>query len=181
MNEVKLLIGGKWRAAQADRSFNRIDPVKGTAATTAAAATVADVNAAIEAAASAFADWAATGPSRRRELLLRAAELLIAHMKEFIALTIAETGGTEGWAGFNVMFGASILREAASMTSQITGEVIPSDVPDNLAMGIRQPMGVCAGDRSWSAGNSWRKSAGDGPSLREHGRIQGVRGLSGSA
>jgi benzaldehyde dehydrogenase (NAD) len=64
---------------------------------------------------------------------------------------IAETGATEGWAGFNVAFGASVLREAASMTSQIKGEVIPSDVPDNLAMGIRQPIGVCVGIAPWNA------------------------------
>ena len=35
---------------------------------------------------------------------------------------IAETGATEGWAAFNVAFGASLLREAASMTTQISGE-----------------------------------------------------------
>ena len=72
-------------------------------------------------------------------------------MKDFIALMVAETGGTEGWAGFNVAFAASILREAASMTSQITGEVIPSDVPDNLSMGVRQPIGVCVGIAPWNA------------------------------
>jgi acyl-CoA reductase-like NAD-dependent aldehyde dehydrogenase len=63
---------------------------------------------------------------------------------------IAEAGATEGWAGFNTAFGASILREAASITSQITGEAIPSDVPDNLAMGIRQPIGVCVGIAPWN-------------------------------
>ena len=117
MNEVKLLIGGKSTAAHADRSFDRIDPVKGTIATKAAAATVMDANAAVDAAANAFPGWAATGPSRRRELLLRGADVLMAHMKDFIALMVAETGGTEGWAGFNVAFAASILREAASMNS----------------------------------------------------------------
>src|SRR5450631_2824771 len=64
---------------------------------------------------------------------------------------IAETGATEGWAGFNVAIGASILREAASMTTQISGEVIPTDVPDNLAMAIRQPLGVCVGIAPWNA------------------------------
>src|SRR5450631_4364765 len=64
---------------------------------------------------------------------------------------IAETGATEGWAGFNVAFGASVFREAASMTTQISGEIIPSDVPDNLAMAIRQPLGVCVGIAPWNA------------------------------
>ncbi len=151
MNDVALLIGGKSAAAEDGRSFNRIDPVKGSPASKAAAATVADVNAAVEAAAAAFPGWAATGPSRRREILLRSAETLIAHEPEFVEFMIAETGATAAWAGFNVMFGASILREAASMTSQITGQVIPSDVPDNLALAIRQPLGVCVCIAPWNA------------------------------
>jgi vanillin dehydrogenase len=151
MNNVALLIGGKSAAAEDGRSFNRIDPVKGSPASKAAAATIADVNSAVEAAVAAFPGWAATGPSHRREILLRSAETLIAHEQEFVEFMIAETGATAAWAGFNVMFGASILREAASMTSQITGEVIPSDVPDNLALAIRQPLGVCVGIAPWNA------------------------------
>jgi acyl-CoA reductase-like NAD-dependent aldehyde dehydrogenase len=151
MNDVALLIDGKSVAAEEGDSFNRVDPVKGSPASKAAAAKSADVNAAVEAAAKAFPEWAETGPGRRRELLLKSAEMLIAHQKDFIHCMIAETGATEPWAGFNVVFAAGILREAASMTTQIAGEVIPSDVPDNLAMAIRQPIGVCAGIAPWNA------------------------------
>ena len=87
----------------------------------AAAADALMLNAAVRSAAAAYPAWAATGPGRRRELLLRAADALLAHQAEFVECMIAETGATEGWAGFNVVFGASILREAASMTSQIIG------------------------------------------------------------
>lgn len=125
--------------------------MKGSVATRAAAATVADVDAAVSAAADALPGWSATGPSRRRELLLRAAEVLLSHQQEFVDLMIAETGSTAGWAGFNVAFGASILREAASITTQIHGEVIPSDIPDAFAMAIRQPIGVCVGIAPWNA------------------------------
>ena len=37
------------------------------------------------------------------------------------------------------------------MTTQITGEVIPSDVPGNLSMAIRQPAGVVLGIAPWNA------------------------------
>jgi len=151
MNDVTLLIDGKAVGAQKGKTFQRADPVKGSAASTAAAAQIADVKAAVEAAAKAFPEWAATGPGRRRELLLKAAEALLAHQREFVACMIAETGATEAWAGFNVMFAAGLLREAAAMTSQITGEVIPSDVPENLAMAVRQPLGVCVGIAPWNA------------------------------
>ncbi|RVD32738.1 aldehyde dehydrogenase, partial [Mesorhizobium sp. M4B.F.Ca.ET.019.03.1.1] len=55
------------------------------------------------------------------------------------------------WAGFNVMLAANMLREAAAMTTQISGEIIPSDKPGTLAMAIRQPAGVCLGIAPWNA------------------------------
>jgi acyl-CoA reductase-like NAD-dependent aldehyde dehydrogenase len=44
-----------------------------------------------------------------------------------------------------------MLREAASMTTQISGEVVPSDVPGSLAMALRQPVGVVLGIAPWNA------------------------------
>jgi acyl-CoA reductase-like NAD-dependent aldehyde dehydrogenase len=55
------------------------------------------------------------------------------------------------WAGFNCMLAANMLREAAAMTTQISGEVIPSNVPGSLAMGTRQPVGVVLGIAPWNA------------------------------
>ena len=55
------------------------------------------------------------------------------------------------WAGFNVMLAAGMLREAASLTTQIAGEVIPSEMPGSLAMGVRQPAGVVLGIAPWNA------------------------------
>ena len=37
------------------------------------------------------------------------------------------------------------------MTTQISGEIIPSNVPGSLAMGYRQPVGVVAGIAPWNA------------------------------
>ena len=68
--------------------------------------------------------------------------MLEAKTAEFIALMASETGATAGWAGFNVGLAANMLREAASMTTQIAGEVIPSDKPGCIAMAVRQPAGV---------------------------------------
>ena len=151
MNETLLLIGGEPVPAADNRLFDRTNPVSGKPATRAAACGLRDVEAAVKAASDAFPAWAATGPGKRRELLLRAADFLVAHQRGFIECMIAETGATEGWAGFNVAFGASELREAAAMTTQIHGEIIPSDIPGNLATAIRQPIGVCVGIAPWNA------------------------------
>jgi vanillin dehydrogenase len=151
MNEVKLLIGGEDRAASDGATFERIDPVSGEVATRAAAATLADCDAACDAAAAAFPAWAATGPNERRRLLLKAADLLDARAPEFIACGVHEAGSAPMWYGFNAMLAASMLREAASMTTQIAGEVIPSDVPGLTALGMRQPAGVVLGIAPWNA------------------------------
>jgi acyl-CoA reductase-like NAD-dependent aldehyde dehydrogenase len=91
------------------------------------------------------------GPNERRKLLLKAADLLDERAPEFIACGVAEAGSAPMWYGFNAMLAASMLREAASMTTQVAGEVIPSDVPGLMAMGIRQPAGVVLGIAPWNA------------------------------
>jgi acyl-CoA reductase-like NAD-dependent aldehyde dehydrogenase len=44
-----------------------------------------------------------------------------------------------------------MLREAAALTTHITGQVLPSDKPNVLAMAIRQPVGVVLGIAPWNA------------------------------
>lgn len=149
--DIQLLIDGKSVGASGGATFERNDPFTGKVASRAAAATVADANAAVEAAAAAFKSWAAMGPTERRTLLLKGADVLASKVDEFTRLMIEETGATAPWAGFNVMLAANILREAGAMTTQVAGEVIPSDKPDTLALGVRKPAGVCVGIAPWNA------------------------------
>ncbi len=51
---------------------------------------------------------------------MQAAEQLQARSAEFIAAA-GETGAMANWYGFNVHLAANMLREAASMTTQING------------------------------------------------------------
>jgi acyl-CoA reductase-like NAD-dependent aldehyde dehydrogenase len=110
-----------------------------------------DVDRAAEAARAAFPAWAATPPGERRALLNRAADLLQERSEQIAALVTEETGGTFGWGMFNCGLAAGMLREAAAQAYGLVGEVIPSDVPGLLAMGVRQPVGVVAGIAPWNA------------------------------
>ena len=149
--DIGFLIDGEEVSAESGRTYERHDPVTGAVASRAAAASVADVDKIAEAAGRAFATWSESGPGERRRLLLKAADVLEAKVPEFTKLMTEEIGATAPWAGFNVMFAASILREAAAMTTQIKGEIIPSDKPDITAMAIRQPAGVVLGMAPWNA------------------------------
>ncbi len=151
MTTISLLINGEHAAASNGATFERRNPLDGSVATTAPAATVQDAVAAVEAAAKAFPAWSATGPGQRRALLTQAAHALEAKAPAFIAAMAAETGASAMWAGFNVHLAAGTLLEAASLTTQITGEVIPSDVPGSLSMGLRQAAGVVLGMAPWNA------------------------------
>ena len=151
MEEIKLLIGGRDVPAAHTTTFDRQNPVSGEVATRAAAASTDDARAAADAAAAAFRGWAAIGPGERRARLLKAADLMEARAAQFATILTAETGATGGWGHFNVHLAAAMLREAAAMTTQITGEVVPSDVPGSLAMALRQPVGVVLGIAPWNA------------------------------
>jgi acyl-CoA reductase-like NAD-dependent aldehyde dehydrogenase len=141
MYETKLLIGGKDVPATGGATFDRKDPVTGEVATRAAAASLEDVNKAVEAAAKAFPEWSQMGPNARRMILLKAADIMQSKAAKVGEVVTAETGATLGWGGFNVMLATSMLREAASMTTQITGEVVPSDQGQRLADHSRHPRG----------------------------------------
>lgn len=151
MSDIQMLIGGEHRAASNGATFERLNPLDQTVATRAPAATAADAVAAVEAAAEAFPAWAVMGPSERRVLLMKASQALEAKGEAFAAAMAAETGASGIWAGFNVHLSAGMLLEAASLTTQINGEVIPSDIPGSLAMAVRQPAGVVLGIAPWNA------------------------------
>lgn len=148
---VLLSIGGNDLTASSRKEYNRLDPVTGQVASTSAAATLDDVNAATKAAALAFPAWAQSGPAERRNLLNKAADIMETKQDEFIAAMIAETGATGPWAGFNVMLAAGHIREAAALTTQMGGEVIPSNKPGTLAMSVNKPKGVCLAMAPWNA------------------------------
>ncbi|ANP89679.1 aldehyde dehydrogenase [Rhizobium leguminosarum] len=148
---ISLLINGADRAASGGRTYDRIDPFTEKLASRAAAASLDDAAAAVDAASAAFGAWSKTGPGQRRAILMKAADIMDSKVGEFTQLMIEETGATAPWAGFNVMFAANILREAGAMTTQISGEIIPSDKPGTIAMGVRQAAGVCLAIAPWNA------------------------------
>ena len=151
VEQQQLLIGGEWSGAGSGGTFERIDPYTGEVASVAAAASREDARAAADAAGAAFPGWAATPPSARRELLMKAAALLMERAPEIAPIVTAETGGTFGWGMFNCSLAAGMLTEAAAQTTAVTGEVIPSNVPGLTAMALRQPAGVVVGIAPWNA------------------------------
>jgi acyl-CoA reductase-like NAD-dependent aldehyde dehydrogenase len=148
--DVRLIIDNEHVAAQDDAVFERRNPVSGEIVTTASAAGIADANRAAESAHTAFATWSQTGPTERRKVLLAAADKLETMVGEISGAMAAEVGASGLWGGFNVFAAAALIREAASLTTQIQGETIPTDKPDTLSMTLRQPVGVILSIVPWN-------------------------------
>jgi len=96
--------------------------------------------AAADAAQAAFPAWSALGPNARRALLNAAADVIEARADAFVDAMREELRASEPWARFNVQLGAGMVREAAALTTQITGEVIPSDKPGLLSLAAARPV-----------------------------------------
>ena len=150
-HDVTLLMHDRDLPAASGRVFERHNPITGAVATRAVAATVEDAEAAATSAAAAFPAWSRLGPAARRAKLLAAAAELERRQDDFLEAMAEEIGATELWGRFNVELAASILREAASLTTAVAGELIPSDKPGLLAMALRQPVGVILALAPWNA------------------------------
>lgn len=151
LQEHRLFIGGEWQRAEGDKTFGKLNPYTGNPIARVAAAGAADARRAADAARAAFPAWAASAPGTRRDLFLKAAELLERAQERVIETIVAELGSPVGWAAFNHHFCVNLLRETAGQTGALVGQIIPTDVPHQTAYAVRQPAGVVLGMAPWNA------------------------------
>jgi benzaldehyde dehydrogenase (NAD) len=151
LTHQQLLIGGEWTDPRSGQSYGQTFPFTGEQIGSAAAARAEDAHAAVDAAFAAFGEWSRSAPAMRREILNKAADLMMERQQEIASIVTEETGAVFGWGMFNVQLAAGMLREAAAQAYGLVGEVIPSDVPGKLAMGVRAPAGVVVGIAPWNA------------------------------
>jgi acyl-CoA reductase-like NAD-dependent aldehyde dehydrogenase len=148
--QTQLIIDNQTRSGREGKTFERRNPLTGALVTTSAAAGVDDALDAVESASAAFTTWSTTGPSERRAVMLKAADIMERRGPEFIETMMSEVGAAQLWAGFNVFLTAQLFREAAGLATQIQGETLPTDKPGTLSMTVRQPAGVVLSMAPWN-------------------------------
>src|SRR5438094_1232623 len=151
VREYQQFIGGQWTAAARGKTFEDKDPFTGETVAVVPAGDGDDARKAIEAAAAAFPAWAATPPAARQAIFLKAADILESRQDEVVSMLARETGCTFGFGMFQMHFVPGLFRQAAAAPYQPIGEIIPSDNPGTLAMGIRKPVGVVGAIAPWNA------------------------------
>jgi acyl-CoA reductase-like NAD-dependent aldehyde dehydrogenase len=149
VQEYGHFIGG---AAEAPgETFEDSDPFSGDVVARVTAGTREDARRAVEAAAGAFPAWSQTPPEARQAIFLKAAEILERRGDEVVDLLARETGSTFGFAMFQLHFVPGLLRQAAAIPYAPIGQVLATDTPGRMAMGIRQPVGVVGAIAPWNA------------------------------
>jgi acyl-CoA reductase-like NAD-dependent aldehyde dehydrogenase len=151
VREYRQFIGGEWMHAVGGGTFQDKDPYTGETVAVVAAGVADDARKAIEAATAAFPAWSASAPAQRQAVFLRAADILESRSDEVVSLLARETGCTFGFGMFQMGFVPGLFRQAAAAPYQPIGEIIPSDNPGTLAMGVRKPVGVVGAIAPWNA------------------------------
>ena len=133
-------------------------------------ASVADAVAAVDAASTAFPSWSKTKPTFRRNILLRAADLLEQRTEEAAAILVEETGIPAGVAkGFMVPTAVEGLRDTAGRIAAVMGSIPVAQGEDTGAVVWKEPYGVNLGIAPWWV-NSKRPSLIPTPNGRDERR-----------
>src|SRR5881398_2973869 len=110
----------------------------------------ADVDAAVEAARRAFAQWRLVPAPRRAEIVFRAAEMLLERKEEYARDMTREMGKVLNETRGDVQEAIDTAYYMAGEGRRLFGQTVPSELPNKFAMSIRQPVGVCGMITPWN-------------------------------
>jgi succinate-semialdehyde dehydrogenase/glutarate-semialdehyde dehydrogenase len=148
--QTGLLIGGQWREASDDGTFDVHDPATGDVLATLASATSEDAVAALDAAVSAQASWARTAPRERAEILRRAFDLITERAEQFALLMTLEMGKPLREARGEVIYGAEFLRWFSEETVRDYGRYLTTPEGKNKILVQHKPVGPCLLITPWN-------------------------------
>ncbi len=148
--EYKALIGGEWVDSSTGAQFDVLNPANGQVVGKAPLCGQAEVDKAVEAAMAAAPAWAATPVGQRSKVLLKVAQLVMAHQEELAALETAQQGSPiRKTMNFDVPLCAEQLEYFAGVARAVTGETLPVG-PWCLSTTVKEPMGVIGLITPWN-------------------------------
>ncbi|MFL5816441.1 MAG: NAD-dependent succinate-semialdehyde dehydrogenase [Conexibacter sp.] len=145
-----LFIGGEWREATGGGTLPVEDPSTGEALCEVADATPEDAMAALDAACGVQAEWAATPPRERGEILRRAYEAVVARADELALLMTLEMGKPVSESRAEVLYAADFLRWFSEEAVRIEGRWATAPNGGMRMLTMRQPVGPCLLITPWN-------------------------------
>jgi succinate-semialdehyde dehydrogenase/glutarate-semialdehyde dehydrogenase len=146
----QLYIGGEWRDASGGGTLEVEDPATGQAFETVADATVQDAQAALGAAADSQAEWAASAPKDRSEILRKAYELINERVDDLAVLMTREMGKPVAESRAEVAYAADFLNWFAGEALRIDGRYSVNDKGTGRVLVMKQPVGPCIFITPWN-------------------------------
>ncbi|KAK1830071.1 Aldehyde/histidinol dehydrogenase [Podospora conica] len=133
------------------KSFEVTNPATGKVVHRSGSASDVEVQAAVDTAAQAFKTWKKTLPKERRDLFLKAADILQQRNDELGEYMMSETGCPKNWADFNLGVARDLLLDVAGRLSSLNGIIPTAADPSVGAMILREPFGVILAIAPWNA------------------------------
>ena len=153
LKRYRMLIGGQWVEAEDGRCFPSLNPATGEVWCEVPEATAGDVDRAVRAAHGAFSEgpWARMLPTERGRLLRKLGDLLAAKSEELGRIETVDTGKMLKETRWQAKYIAEFFHFYAGAADKLSGETLPIDKPDMIAMTFREPIGVIAAIVPWNS------------------------------
>src|SRR4051812_35902515 len=147
----QLLIGGEWRDAGGGGTLPVEDPSTGETLVEVADGQPEDALAALAAAADIQAEWAATAPRERGEILRGAYERLVERADDLAVLMTLEMGKPVAESKTEVLYAADFLHWFSGEATRIDGRfAVAEKAPDQRMLVLKQPVGPCVLITPWN-------------------------------
>jgi len=141
-------IGGEDRPGST--TFDVVNPATDEVLAKVADATAGDGLAALDAACSVQADWAATPARERGEILRSVFEMIIARAEDLATLMTLEMGKVVAESMGEVRYGAEFFRWFAEEAVRIHGRFTPAPAGTGRIIVTKQPVGPCYAITPWN-------------------------------
>ncbi len=143
VERIKNYINGRWRESKSKETFRSINPAnKEEVIGIVSKSGREDVDEAVKAAREAYDGWRLTPPPRRGEILFRAAEILLKNKGALGSMVTREMGKVLSEGLGDVQEAVDMGYYMAGEGRRLSGETVPSELPDKDAKSIRVPLGV---------------------------------------
>jgi len=141
---LKNLIGGEWVASSATQTLPVLNPTNGEKLADCPMGTSADVDAAVQAAASAFVEWRKVPAVERARVLFRFKALLDENHDELAKICTREHGKTFAESKGSVRRGIENVEHACGIPALMMGDSLEDVARGIDCLTVRQPVGVFA-------------------------------------
>jgi aldehyde dehydrogenase (NAD+) len=143
MGPVKNFVNGKWVDSKSGKSFRSINPAnKDEVVGVVAKSGREDIDQAVKAAREAYELWRLTPAPRRGEILFKAAEILLRKKESLGKLETREMGKVLSEALGDVQEAIDMGYFMAGEGRRLSGETVPSELPNKDMKSVRVPIGV---------------------------------------